>query len=280
MVCVCTPTGFHADGVIAAAQESKHAFCEKPLDVTRDRMTRMISACREARVKLGCVFQYRTRPDMMKVRHAIRNGDLGPLVIGDAYLKKYRSRAYYESADWRGTWALDGGGVLMNQGIHGMDLLLWLTNDEVDWVFARGEHKVRDIEGLDTVVACLKYKSGAYGVIEATTSCNPGEPERIELHGKYGTICVKSWGVSRWAVTREEDSRAKDSPPPGDPEGEADARVLTARDHVGLIHDMVRAVKEDRDPYITGESARKAVDLALAIHESIETGRDIRLESL
>jgi predicted dehydrogenase len=131
VVCICTPPALHADGVIAAAQGFKHAFCEKPLEVTGERMTRMISACREAGVKLGCVLQFRTRPDMIRARRAIRLGDLGPLVIGDAYLKKYRPREYYESVGWRGTWDSDGGGVLMNQGIHGIDLLLWLTNEEV-----------------------------------------------------------------------------------------------------------------------------------------------------
>jgi UDP-N-acetyl-2-amino-2-deoxyglucuronate dehydrogenase len=278
VVCICTPPGLHADAVIAAAQGSKHALCEKPLEVTRERMTRMISACREAKVKLGCVFQYRTRPEMIAVREALRSGNLGPLVVGDAYLKKYRSRAYYESVGWRGTWSVDGGGVLMNQGIHGIDLLLWLMNDEVQSVFARGDHKVRDIEGLDTVVACVTYESGAYGVIEATASSNPGEPERIELHGRYGTICVNSWAISRWAITREEDGRAQDTRPPLDP-GDAGAEALIGRDHAGLVQDMVRAIKEDRDPYITGESARKGVDLALAIHESIRTGRDIRLDT-
>jgi UDP-N-acetyl-2-amino-2-deoxyglucuronate dehydrogenase len=197
-------------------------------------------------------------------------------VIGDAYLKKYRPREYYESVGWRGTWDSDGGGVLMNQGIHGIDLLLWLTNEEVQSVFARGDHKLRQIEGLDTVVACVTYKSGAYGVIEATAACNPGEPERIELHGRYGTICINRWAISRWALTRDEDSRAQDSLDPG----EAGADGLIGRDHAGLIEDMVRAIKEDRDPYITGESARKGVDLALAIHESIRTGRDIRLGTI
>ena len=278
VVCVCTPPGLHADGVIAAAQASKHALCEKPLEVTRERMTQMISACRKAGVKLGCVFQYRTRPEMIEIRRAIRLGNLGPLLIGDAYLKKYRSRAYYEGAAWRRTWGFDGGGVLMNQAIHGMDLLLWLLGDEVQSVFARGDHKVRDIEGLDTVVACVAYRSGAYGVIEATTSCNPGEPERLELHGTNGTICVKGWRVSRWATTRDENVRAQDGDP-GLTAAQTGAAGLIGRDHAGLLQDMVRAVKEDRDPYITGESARRAVDLALAIQESIRSGRDVRLEA-
>jgi predicted dehydrogenase len=128
VVCVCTPSGLHAECVIAAAKAGKNVFCEKPLDIDRDKMTAMIAACREANVKLGCVFQSRTYPDSIKIREAIAAGTLGKMTLGDAFLKDYRSRAYYKSAGWRGTWALDGGGALMNQGVHGVDLLLWLMN--------------------------------------------------------------------------------------------------------------------------------------------------------
>lgn len=277
VVCVCTPSGLHADCVIAAAKAGKHAFCEKPLDIQRDRMTRMIAACHQAEVKLGCVFQSRTSPDSIKVRQAISSGLFGPMVLGDAFLKNYRSQAYYNSAGWRGTWALDGGGALMNQGVHGIDLLLWLMNDDVDRVFARCDHQVRAIEVEDTAVATLRFKSGAYGTIIGTTSCNPGEKRRLELHGKLGTVCVTGTKITRWAVTDEDDGRAPDVAPPEVVVGEGttgDNRAVSSEGHVWLIDDMVRAVKENRDPYITGESARKAVDLILAIYESARTGQD------
>lgn len=283
IVCICLPSGLHGDGVIAAAQAGKHVFCEKPLDINRDRMTHMIATCREENVKLGCVFQSRTSPDMIRVHKAMKQGVLGPMVLGDGYMKDYRSQAYYNSAGWRGTWALDGGGALMNQGVHGVDLLLWLMNDDVESVFARAEHKVRNIEVEDTAVACLKYKGGAYGVIEGTTSCNPGEARRIELHGKYGTITISGGTITRWTVTGEEDGRADRTagPPKVEEEGTVgDHRAVTAGGHVFLIHDLVQAIKEDRDPYITGESARKAVDLILAIYESARTGRDVKMAEL
>jgi len=278
VVCVCTPSGLHADCVIAAAEAGKHAFCEKPLDITRDRMTRMIEACRQAGVKLGCVFQSRTYPDNIKARQAIAAGQLGKMVLGDAFLKNYRSQAYYQSAGWRGTWALDGGGALMNQGVHGVDLLLWLMNSDVERVFARCDHLVRNIEVEDTAVAVLQFKNGAFGTIIGTTSCNPGEKRRLELHGKYGTICITGNKITRWAVTQEEDGRAVDVEPPKTVEDEGTTgnnRAVTAEGHVWLIDDMVRAVREDREPYITGESARKAVDLILAIYDSARTGEDV-----
>ncbi|NOY79612.1 MAG: Gfo/Idh/MocA family oxidoreductase [Kiritimatiellaeota bacterium] len=278
VVCVCTPSGLHADCVIAAAEAGKHAFCEKPLDIDRGRMTKMIEACRGAGVKLGCVFQSRTSPDNIKARQAIACGTLGRMVLGDAFLKSYRSQAYYDSAGWRGTWALDGGGALMNQGVHGVDLLLWLMNDDVERVFARCAHHVRDIEVEDTSVAVLEFKNGAYGTIIGTTSCNPGEKRRLELHGKLGTICITGSNIVRWAVTDEDDGRAQDVGPPKTVTDEGttgDNRAVTAEGHVWLIDDMVRAIREERDPYITGESARKAVDLILAIYDSARMGQDV-----
>jgi UDP-N-acetyl-2-amino-2-deoxyglucuronate dehydrogenase len=278
VVCVCTPSGQHGDGIIAAAQAGKHAFSEKPLDIRRDRLTEIIQTCRTAGIKLGCVFQSRTSPDMIRVREAIKTETLGPMVLGDAFLKDYRSQSYYNSAGWRGTWENDGGGALMNQGVHGVDLLLWLINDDVESVFARTEHKVRDIEVEDTAVANLKFKSGAFGTIIGTTSCNPGEARRLELHGKNGTICVSGSKITRWAVTDEEDGRAEDIEPPKEVVAQgavSDPSAISSGPHGWLINDLVEAIEGDRDPYVTGESARKAVDLILAIYESSREGKEV-----
>jgi UDP-N-acetyl-2-amino-2-deoxyglucuronate dehydrogenase len=278
---ITTPSGLHADNVVAAAAAGKHSICEKPLDVSREKMSQMIDACREADVKLGCVFQSRTKPDMIKVRNAIKNGELGKMVLADAFLKTYRSQAYYDSAGWRGTWALDGGGALMNQGVHGVDLLLWLLDDEVESVFARAEHKFRNIEVEDTAVATIKFRSGTFGTMIGTTSCNPGEASRTELHGKYGTITLSGTEITRWAVTEEEDGRAEDKFPPRSvgAHGNVGAASAVAPGHDWLINDMTQAIIENREPYITGESARKAVDLIIAIYESARTGKEIQMDS-
>ncbi len=280
VVCVCTPSGLHADGVVAAASAGKHVFCEKPLDIKKENLARMIEAVEKAGVKMGCVFQSRTIPDNIRIRQAVGAGVLGTMTLGDAFLKDYRSRAYYRSAGWRGTWALDGGGALMNQGVHGVDLLMWLMNDEVDRVFARAEHKVREIEVEDTCVACLRFKGGAYGTLIGTTSCNSGEIRRLELHGDVGTIISTGNKITRWAISEEEDGRAKniDLEKQDIEEGTTgDNKAIGARGHEFLIADMVRAIKDDRDPYITPRSARKAVDLILAIYESARTGKDVEV---
>jgi predicted dehydrogenase len=278
VVCVCTPSGLHADGVIAAARAGKHVFCEKPLDIRRDRMSRMIDAVERAGVKMGCVFQSRTLPESIRIRQAVKAGVLGKMTLADAFLKDYRSRAYYASAGWRGTWALDGGGALMNQGVHGVDLLTWVVDSEVERVFARADHKVRDIEVEDTCVACLQFRNGAFGTIVGTTSCNPGEVRRIELHGDVGSIICTGSKITRWAVATEFDARAKDvdlTRQPIDDGSTGDNKVVPAQGHVFLIADLIQAIKDNRDPSITGRSARKAVDLILAIYQSARRGRDV-----
>ncbi len=282
VVCICTPSGLHGDGVIAAAQARKHIFCEKPLDIAYDRMCQMTEAVDKAKVKMGCVFQGRTHADTSKAREAIKSGLLGRMTLGDALMKYYRSRDYYASAGWRGTWALDGGGALMNQGVHGIDLLMWTMNSEVEQVFARMDHLVRDIEVEDTCVASLLFKNGAMGALVGTTSCNPGEQRRIELHGDVGTICITESKISRWALTEEPDGLAKDQElavPAGDDSSAVnDPANIGLIGHPFLLNDLVQSIKEDREPYIVGRSARKAVDLILAIYESAKTGRDVTVK--
>jgi predicted dehydrogenase len=281
IVCVCTPSGLHADCAIAAARAGKNIFCEKPLDVRRERMSRMIDAVEKARVTMGCVFQSRTVPDYIRVRRAVRQGVLGKMTLADAFLKDYRSRAYYASAGWRGTWALDGGGALMNQGVHGVDLLLWLADNPVERVFARADHKVREIEVEDTCVASLQFHNGAYGTIIGTTSCNPGETRRLELHGDVGTIICTGSKITRWASADAFDARAKDVDQTRQAIDEGttgDNKAVTAQGHAFLVADLVQAIKENRDPYITGRSARQAVDLILAIYQSARQRRDVAVK--
>ena len=285
VVCICTPSGLHGDGVIAAAKAGKNVFCEKPLDISHERMSRMIEAVDKANVKMGCVFQGRTEKTSITARQAIIDGQLGKMTLGDAFMKYYRSRAYYASAGWRGTWALDGGGALMNQGVHGIDLLMWVMNSPVDRVFARMDHLVRDIEVEDTCGASLLFKNGALGTIIGTTSCNPGEPRRLELHGDLGTICISESKISRYAKTTEPDGLAKDQEETSTPDNSAKQEGISSNPanfglsgHAFLVDDLVHAIKENREPYITGRSARRAVDLILAIYESARKGKDVQVK--
>jgi len=280
-VCVCVPSGIHWRIAVDAAKAGRHVLCEKPLDVTLGHMDKMIETCRKHGVKLGCIFQRRTSPVTKAVKRVLDQGKLGKLVLADCYQKYYRSPAYYKSAGWRGTWELDGGGALMNQGVHGIDQLLYLVGD-VECVTAHAAPLVRDIPVEDTAVAILRFKNGAFGVLEGTTSVTPGFSCRTEIHGENGTIIFSDRGLEKYAVAREKAGIAKDrklpirEPAPGKSTA-SDPLALSVRGHMVQVADMVQAILKDREPMVPGVEARKAVELILAIYRSARTGRTIRL---
>lgn len=273
VVTICLPSGLHADAAVAAAQAGKHILCEKPLDITVERMDRMIAAARKYNVKLASIFQHRTSPAALAVHQAIREHRLGKLVLGDVYMKYYRSPEYYRSSDWHGTWRLDGGGALMNQGVHGIDLIRWIVGD-VESVMAYAAPLVRDIEVEDTAVAVLKYKNGAFGVIQSATSVYPGYEGRFEIHGDKGTIIFGSGGIREWRIEGSED---KGPLVEARLTGSSDARNISEAGHIHFFEDMIGAIRDNRDPMITGEEAGKSVKLVLAIHESARTRAEVKI---
>jgi UDP-N-acetyl-2-amino-2-deoxyglucuronate dehydrogenase len=279
-VSICTPSGLHSEMTTAAAEAGVHVLCEKPMAITVPQLDAMMEAVDKAGIKLEVIFQRRTYETSRRVREAVQSGALGPLVLADAYLKYYRSPAYYKSADWRATWALDGGGALMNQGVHGIDLLLWMVGD-VKSVYAKAEAKVRDIEVEDTAVALLTFQNGAYGVIEGTTSCNPGESTAFYIHGAKGTIVLTDEGIVKWAVAGDKSVVAENDPDECvarvAPSAVSDPQAISRAGHQAQVNDLCLAIMENRAPMVTGESARKAVELILAIYESARTGKEVKL---
>lgn len=279
VVSVCTPSGLHRDVTIAAAESGKHILCEKPIEITKKKIDEMMRACHKNGVKLGNIFQRRTHRSSRRTKEAVENGLLGKMVLGDIYLKYYRAQSYYDSAGWRGTWALDGGGALMNQGVHGIDLALWIMGG-VKSAYGRTDHLVRNIEVEDTAVALLEYKNGAWGVLEATTSVNPGEATKLSLHGNKGSIVLEGERITKWAITEEDDQKAQEQEltVEGKKDGAAsDPTAIGVAGHVFLVNDLVEAIKQDREPFVTGESARKSVELILGIYESSKTAKPVQL---
>ncbi len=273
VVNITVPSGYHAQLCIAASQAGKHVLCEKPLDITRDKMTAMIDTARKYGTKLGCVYQRRLMPTAIAAKNAIREGKLGKLVLGDVYQKYYRSPEYYGSAGWRGTWAVDGGGALMNQGVHGIDLMVWLMGD-VQSVFAYAAPLVRDIEVEDTAVAVVKYKNGAYGVIQTATSVYPNQGARYELHGEKGTIVFGDDAIRQWKfIDSEEEAPSVEKRV----SSKTDPAQIAKDGHFILVDDMISAIRDNREPAISGEEARKAVDVVLAIYESARTGKEVTI---
>jgi len=275
VISVCTPSGHHHEVAVAAARAGKHVLSEKPLDVTREHMDAMIAACRDANVKLACIFQRRTSRLWQLVKQAVDERRLGNLVLGSAYLKYFRSQEYYDSAGWRGTWALDGGGALMNQGVHLIDLFRWIMGP-VDTVFAFADHLARRIEVEDTCVASMKFASGAFGTLEGTTSVTPGLNHRLEIHGENGSIRIDGENIVGWDVPGEskEEVAGRLSDNIGD--AASDPTAIAGDGHQIQIADLLAAIREDRDPMVTGDEARKAVELILGIYESARSGRPVK----
>jgi len=280
VVCICTPSATHTDIAIEAARAHKHIICEKPLGTDLDRIDKMIKICRANKVKLTAIARRRAYPFFCKVKEAVSGGVLGRMVFGDAYMKYYRSPSYYKNAGWRSTWDIAGGGALMNQGIHGLDLLRWIMG-KVKAVCAKSGHLARNIPVDDTTVAILEFESGAYGVLQVSTSTNPGEPSRYMFHGDKGTIILSDSGIERWAVSKKPEIRAKDSPAEmlskiEDEKKEGGSSEIPMG-HAAQICDMVAAIKEDREPLVTPEDARDNVAVIQAIYESARTGKEIVL---
>ena len=274
-VCICTPSGLHGQMAVDAARAGRHVFCEKPIEITREKLNYQINEVEKTGVRMGCVFQRRTYPESIAVKQALDAGKFGKLLVADAYLKYYRSPEYYKSADWRATWELDGGGALMNQGVHGVDMILWLAG-EVESVYARTAAQMHRIDVEDTAIAVLKYKSGAMGVIEGATCVQPAQATRFELHGERGSVIFGDDGILQWHMTEHPEDR-----PPElaklTVSAKEDPKNIAASSHYVLVRDFIDAVREQRDPLVTPRSARRAVDLILAIYESSRTGREVFL---
>jgi UDP-N-acetyl-2-amino-2-deoxyglucuronate dehydrogenase len=233
-------------------------------------MTRMIGKCKQSGVLLGCVFQRRMCNMARHAKKAIDDNMLGRIILADAALKYYRSQEYYDSDSWRGTWGLDGGGALMNQGVHGIDLLQWLAGG-VQSVYAYCDTKVRSIEAEDTAVALLKFRSGAFGVIEGTTSVYPGNETVLSVYGDKGTISFGDNEFYAWNLAGSSDA------PPDVTISMGGKNCSWENDNIGhalIIEDMADAVRNNRQPFIPGEEARKAVDIILSIYESSRTGKE------
>lgn len=275
VISICTPSGHHHEVAVAAARAGKHIMSEKPLDVTVEHMDAMINAARDADVKLACIFQRRTSRLWQLVKQAVDEQRFGKLVLGSAYLKYFRSQEYYDSAGWRGTWALDGGGALMNQGVHLIDLFRWIMGP-IDTIFSFADHLARNIEVEDTCVASIRFASGAFGTLEGTTSVTPGLNHRVELHGENGSIRIDGEKIVTWAVPGEEKEHIESQLSDNIGDAASDPTAISADGHQMQIADLLDAVNEDREPMINGEEARKAVEFILAVYESARTGQPVK----
>ena len=275
IVAIGSPSGLHAEQGIAAARRGLHVLSEKPLDITTERADALIDACAAAGVKLGVFFQDRLRPAVVEIKRMLDDGELGKPVMISGRVRWYRPPEYYSGSKWRGTWTLDGGGALMNQAIHTVDLVQWMFGP-VARVSAAVATRVHDIEVEDTAAAVLQFTSGALGTIEATTSLYPGYPAPPRSHrlGRHRHPRGRQDRPARSAQARRAGSAAAAvSAPP--PENVASPVVSDASAHQRVIEDFIRAIRENTVPSTDGREARRSVELVEMIYAAARAHQPI-----
>jgi predicted dehydrogenase len=263
LVVIGSPSGLHAEQGIAAARRGLHVLVEKPIDVTTARGEELVAAADQAGVRLGVLFQDRLKPELVRLREFLASGGLGRVLLVSARVKWHRPPEYYSASRWRGTLALDGGAALVNQGIHTVDLLLWLLGD-VTRVRALTATRLHAIEGEDVALALLEFASGAVGTLEATTVAFPGYPRRVEISGTEGTVVVEGDRV----VAADLRAKAPALACAGD-EGAVSASTATVSDaapHRRLFEDFVRAVETGRSPACDGREGLRSLAVVEAVY--------------
>jgi len=288
VVDVCTPSGLHGAHACQVMRSGRHVIVEKPMEITRAAMDEMLRVQKDAGVKLAVISQHRFDPASQQTHDLVTDGALGRLVLGNAHIPWWRAQQYYDSGAWRGTWELDGGGVLMNQSIHSIDVLQWMMG-LVRTVYAYTDTLAHRMETEDVAVAVLRFTSGALGTIAATTGAYPGVTTRIDVFGDKGSAVIEDDRMGYLHLARDDRGEvgaygmgAKDrvQDTPALEKGGATAAnpaALSSTTHAVQIADMIRAIREDGTPLVDGHAARHPVEIILAVYESARTGKEVSL---
>jgi len=272
-VSICTPSGAHMEPAVFMAEKHKNLIIEKPLEITLERCDRIIDSAQKNGVLLSGIFQTRFHPSAVKLKEAVKGGKFGTISLASAYVKWFRDQDYYDLSLWRGTWKMDGGGAVMNQAIHAVDLLRWLMGDVEDVkAFAKTLSHI-NIEVEDALTGTLKFKSGTLGVLEATTGAWPGEFKKIEICGDRGHAIIEEDRIVKWEFLD-----SKDQPDSIFKQSEIDKKEGGVKDpidigyiaHMKQIEDCIDSVNENRKPLIDGIEARAAVELVIRLYESAD----------
>lgn len=284
VVIICAPSGLHGEMACQVMRSGRHVIVEKPMEISREALDEMQRAQRETGMKLAVISQHRFDPASQQVRQLLDEQAFGRLVLGGASIPWWRSQAYYESGAWRGTWKLDGGGVLMNQAIHSIDLLQWFMGP-VRSVFAYTDTLAHRMETEDVAVAVLRFQNGALGTIAATTGAYPGVATRIEVFGERGSAMIENDRLAYLRLARDEKEAVgayglaaqASAPAPETPSAAQNPAALSISGHALQIADMIRVICEDGTPLVDGDAGRAPVEIILSIYESARTGREVVL---
>lgn len=276
LVAIGSPSGLHATEGVAAVERGLHVLVEKPLDITTARADRLIDAADRAGVKLGVFFQDRLKPDVVRMKHLVDSNVLGTPVLASGRVKWYRPPQYYADSRWRGTHALDGGGALINQAIHTLDLLIHLFGP-IARVSARTATRLHAIEVEDTVVATLDFASGALGSFEASTAVYPGYPRRVELTGSKGTLILEHDSLVT-ADIQDAPGLIQAPASTGVAQNAASATVSDATPHRRVLEDFIHAIASNTTPACGGREGRRSVAAVEAIYASASAGAPVTIE--
>ena len=276
IVTVCTPSGAHLEPSLMIIQAEKHLVVEKPLEITLERCDKILDAAEKKGVRVTTIFPSRFHEASKLIKKTIDNNRFGRLVLGDAYVKWLRTQEYYDSGGWHGTKALDGGGALMNQSIHAIDLLQWFMGP-VESVKAYTDtlgHKRIEVE--DLAVAVLRFKNGALGVVEGSTAVYPGYLKKIEIAGTDGSVILEESDLKAWNF-REERSEDKSirerfASTTSSGGGASDPGAIDFGPHQWQFEDFIRSLDDRKRSLVEGDEGRKAVEIILAIYKSAEKG--------
>ncbi len=275
VACICTPSGLHAPLAIQALEAGKHVVVEKPMALTLVDADRVLEAGRRNGRLIAVISQLRFSPAVRRLKEAVDQGRLGRLVMADLVMEYHRTQEYYDLGGWRGTWAMDGGGALMNQGIHGIDLLQYVMGP-VKSVSARIATLVRRIEVEDTAAVVVEFENGALATVQATTSVYPGYPRRLGIHGDRGSIVLEEDTLVAWDLL---DPGEGPAPVLGHTQSKAssDPGAVGTEGHIRQLGDFADAVRTGGRPLVDGVEGRKAVEIILAAYESSKEGRPVLL---
>jgi predicted dehydrogenase len=277
LVAIGSPSGLHAEQGIAAARRGLHVLSEKPLDISTERADVLIAEASKAGVKLGVFFQDRCKPDILCVKEALGSGALGRPILADARVKWYRPPEYYSKSRWRGTWTLDGGGALINQAVHTVDLMLWFFG-EVASVQAMSKTSLHAIEAEDTLTALLEFTSGALGVLQATTSVFPGYPRRLELTGSEGTLIIEQDRLLA-ADLRNPNANPLQGSRPDSNASSSSPVVSDSRGHQAVLEDFLQAIRTNTEPRCNGQEGRRSIALVQAVYAACKSGQRVYLDA-
>ena len=274
IIILCTPPGFHVDHGLQAAAAGKHLIIEKPLDVDLDKGQKLVETYREKGLKLAVIYQNRYTKAARQVKAAIDQGLLGKLILGDAYVKWYRSPEYYTSADWRGTWEVEGGGSLITQAIHSIDLLQWFMG-KVKSISGTIRISAHQIQTEDLGVAVLEFDNGALGVIESSTAIVPGFKERLEIHGQKGSIILEGGNIKEWKVEGCDEADYVQTEKIS--YGKTNSPAISFVNHQAQLQEIISSIINGKEPEVNGEEGLKSLEIVLGVYQSSQKGQKVYL---